>query len=121
MSSLERVQPEAPSRHVATPEGTEAGLLRRPPEEYAKSSRLGVPAPRSVMFASRIYLHDLMEVTAGEPVRQECLKGRPNGGSVRTFIRGQVSPGDEGIKSCVVHANRKPLKFVTAVPRATCW
>ncbi len=61
-----------------------------------------------------------MKLTAGEPVRQECLKGLLNGGGVITFIRGQVSPVDERIESCVGHANRKPLKFVIVVPRATC-
>ena len=62
-----------------------------------------------------------MEMTAREPVREECLKGLLNGGGVLTFIRGQVSPGDERIESCVVHANRKPLHFVAAAPHATCW
>jgi len=62
-----------------------------------------------------------MEVTAGEPVCEECLKGRLNGDGVCAVVRGQVSPGDERIESCVVHANRKPPHFVAAVPRATCW
>jgi len=61
---------------------------------------------------------DLMKVTAGEPVREECLKGLLNGEVVFALVRGQVSPGDERIESCVVHANRKPLKFVIVVPRA---
>jgi hypothetical protein len=61
-----------------------------------------------------------MEVTAREPVRQECLKGLPNGEVVFALVRGQVSPGDERIEPCVGHAYRKPLKFVIVVPRATC-
>jgi len=60
-----------------------------------------------------------MQVTA-EPVREECLKGLLNGEAVFALVRGQVSPGDERIEPCVGHANRKPLKFVIVVPRATC-
>ena len=59
-----------------------------------------------------------MEVTA-EPDREECLKGLLNGEAVFALVRGQVSPGDERIESCLRHANRKPLKFVVAAPRAT--
>jgi hypothetical protein len=62
-----------------------------------------------------------MEVTAGEPVREECLKGLLNSDGVCALVRGQVSPDDERIESCFGHANLKPLKFVVAVPRATCW
>jgi hypothetical protein len=60
-----------------------------------------------------------MEVTAGEPVREECLKCLLNGEVVFALVRGQVSPGDERIESCLGHANLTPLKFVVAVPRAT--
>ena len=60
-----------------------------------------------------------MEASAGEPVREECLRGRLNRFGVFALVRGQVSLGDERIESCFGHANRKPLKFVVAVPRAT--
>jgi hypothetical protein len=60
-----------------------------------------------------------MEVTA-EPLREECLKSLLNGEAVFALVRGQVSPGDERIEPCVGHANRKPLRFVIVVPRATC-
>jgi hypothetical protein len=36
-----------------------------------------------------------MEVTAGEPVREECLKGRLDRFGVFALVRGQVSSGDE--------------------------
>jgi hypothetical protein len=62
-----------------------------------------------------------MEVTAGKPVREECLKGRLNRFGVCALVRGQISLGNERIESCFGHANRKPLKFVVAAPRAACW
>jgi hypothetical protein len=49
----------------------------------------------------------------------KCLKGRLNRLGVCGLVRGQVSPGDERIESCLGHANLTPLKFVVAVPRAT--
>ena len=61
-----------------------------------------------------------MEVTAGEPVREGCLKGRLNRFGVFALVRGQVSSGDERIEFCVGHANLTPHKFVVAVPRPTC-
>jgi hypothetical protein len=60
-----------------------------------------------------------MEVTTGKPVREERLKGRLNRFGVFALVRGQVSPGDERIESCLGHANLTPVKFVVAVPRAT--
>jgi hypothetical protein len=60
-----------------------------------------------------------MEVTTRKPIREERLKGRLNRFGVCALVRGQVSPGNERIESCVGHANRKPLKFVIAAPRAT--
>jgi hypothetical protein len=60
-----------------------------------------------------------MEVTAGEPVRQECLKGRLDRFGVFALFRGQVSSSDERIEFRVGHANLTPHKFVVAVPRAT--
>jgi hypothetical protein len=86
-----------------------------------QSVALRCPAPHSP--------RDLMQVTAGEGVREECLKGRLNRTGVFALVRGQVSPGDERIESRVGHANLMPLKFVVAVPRATrrrsgrtsCW
>ena len=50
-----------------------------------------------------------MEVTAGEPVREECLKGRLNRFGVFALVGGQVSPGDERIESCLRHANLRHL------------
>ena len=61
-----------------------------------------------------------MEVTAGEPVREECLKGRLNRFGVFAVVRGQVSSGDERIEFRVGHANLTPHKFVVAVPRGPC-
>ena len=61
----------------------------------------------------------LMEVTAGEPVREECLKGRLDRFSVFALVRGQVSSGDKRIECRVGHANLTPHKFVVAMPRAT--
>ena len=84
------------------------------------ASRLGVP-PLWHVSPSVSYPQDLMKLTAGEPVREECLKGLLNGEVVFAIVRGQVSPGDERVESCVGHANRKPINFVVAVPRATCW
>jgi hypothetical protein len=61
-----------------------------------------------------------MEVTAArEPVREESFKGRLNRFGVFALVRGQVSPGDKRIQSCLRHANLTPLKFVVAVPPAT--
>ena len=54
------------------------------------------------------YPQDLMEVTA-EPLREECLKGLLNGEAVSALVRGQVSPGDERIESCLRHANLRHL------------
>jgi hypothetical protein len=60
-----------------------------------------------------------MEVTAGEPVREECFKGRLNRFGVFALVRGQVSSYNERIEFCVGHANLTPHEFVVAVPRAT--
>jgi hypothetical protein len=63
------------------------------------------------------YPQSLMEMTA-EPLCEECLKGRLNGGAVFALVRGQVPHGDERIEPCVGHTNRKPLRFLIVVPRA---
>jgi hypothetical protein len=47
-----------------------------------------------------------MEVTAGEPVREECLKGRLNRFGVFALVRGQVSPRNERI--LVLPRSREP-------------
>jgi hypothetical protein len=83
--------------------------------------RIALRCPAATCLRRVSCPQDLMEVTAGEPVREECLKGRQNRFGVCALVRGQVSPGDERTESCVGHANRKPLKFVVAAPRTTCW
>ena len=76
-------------------------------------------SPTRALRASRRFTGLLMEVTAGEPVREECLKGRLDRFGVFALVRGQVSSGDERIESCLGHPNLTPVKFVVAVPRAT--
>jgi Amidase len=63
-----------------------------------QSVALRCPAPHS--------LRDLMQVTAGEGLREECLKGRLNRTGVFALVRGQVSPGDERIESFRVRVMR---------------
>jgi hypothetical protein len=66
------------------------------------------------------YPQSLMEMTA-EPLCEECLKGRLNGGAVFALVRGQVPHGDERIEPYVGHANRNPPKFLIVLPRAIFW
>jgi hypothetical protein len=84
----------------------ESGLLRRSPKEEMQRVRLGVP-PLQHVSPSGILPQDLMEVTAGEPVREECLKGLLNGKVAFVLVRSQVSCGDERIESCVGRANHR--------------
>ena len=44
--------------------------------------------PGGSIARSSTYPQDLMEVTAGEPVREECLKGLLNGEVVFALVRG---------------------------------
>jgi hypothetical protein len=64
------------------------------------------------------YPQSLMEMTA-EPLCEECLKGRLNGGAVFALVRCQVPHGNQRIEPCVGHPNRKPLRFLIVMPRAT--
>jgi hypothetical protein len=78
---------------IMTPAGARSQTIAE-----MQSVALRCPAPHSP--------RDLMQVTAGEGVREECRKGRLNSTGVFALVRGQVSPGDERIESRAGHANR---------------
>jgi hypothetical protein len=68
---------------------------RRPPTSRLATAGLG--GFSSGQLQLRAVSSKLMEVTAGEPVREECLKGRLNRFGVFALVRGQVSPRNERI------------------------